>query len=81
MFVVPPVIEFFFMGGAGGVFGNRTGGVKGAILGGAINGILFIILPWVYFTACHGILAPTTSPWWTRTSCGPACWLWRQRWA
>ena len=46
------------MGGAGGVFGNRTGGVKGAILGGAINGILFIILPWVYFTACHGILGP-----------------------
>ena len=58
VFVVPPVIEFFFMGGAGGVFGNRTGGVKGAILGGAINGILFIILPWVYFTACHGILGP-----------------------
>ena len=57
-FVVPPVIEFFFMGGTGAIFGNRTGGVKGAILGGAINGILFIIVPWIYFTACQSILGP-----------------------
>jgi len=45
MVVVPPVVQFFFMGGAAGVFGNATGGRKGAILGGALNGILFTILP------------------------------------
>jgi PTS system ascorbate-specific IIC component len=56
--VVPPVIEFFFMGGAGGVFGNSQGGVKGAILGGAIQGVLFIILPYCYFVACGSILGP-----------------------
>lgn len=43
--VVPPVVEFFFMGGAGGVFGNATGGKRGCILGGAVNGILFTVLP------------------------------------
>ncbi|MBQ6125590.1 MAG: PTS ascorbate transporter subunit IIC [Erysipelotrichaceae bacterium] len=57
-FVVPPMIEFFFMGGAGAVFGNSTGGVKGAILGGAINGILFIVLPYAYFAVCNNILGP-----------------------
>jgi len=30
----------FFPGGAGGVFGNSTGGWKGALLGGAICGVL-----------------------------------------
>lgn len=58
VFVVPPVIEFFFMGGTGGIFGNRTGGVKGAILGGAINGVIFIIVPWIFYVACGAILGP-----------------------
>lgn len=57
-YVVPPILEFFFMGGAGGVFGNNTGGLKGAILGGAIQGILFIILPYMYFMVCNAILGP-----------------------
>ncbi len=56
VFVVPPIIETFFMGGTGGVFGNRTGGVKGAVLGGAINGLLFIVLPYVYFVVCEPLL-------------------------
>lgn len=55
--VVPPMIEFFFMGGTGGVFGNSTGGVKGAIAAGALQGVLFIILPYLYFAACSSILA------------------------
>jgi len=41
--IVPPFIMLFFPGGAGGVFGNATGGVKGAILGGAICGILLAV--------------------------------------
>lgn len=38
--VIPPMIMLFFPGGAGGVFGNSTGGWKGAILGGVICGVL-----------------------------------------
>lgn len=38
--VIPPMIMLFFPGGAGGVYGNSTGGWKGALLGGAICGTL-----------------------------------------
>jgi PTS system ascorbate-specific IIC component len=38
--IIPPMIMLFFPGGAGGVFGNSTGGWKGAILGGLICGTL-----------------------------------------
>lgn len=41
--IVPPFIMLFFPGGAGGVFGNATGGVKGAIWGGVICGILLAV--------------------------------------
>ena len=41
--IVPPFIMLFFPGGAGGVFGNATGGTKGAILGGAICGALLAL--------------------------------------
>ena len=41
--IVPPFIMLFFPGGAGGVFGNMVGGVKGAILGGAILGLLLAV--------------------------------------
>ena len=38
--VIPNMIPIFFPGAAAGVFGNSTGGWKGAILGGFIMGIL-----------------------------------------
>ncbi|MGE5541486.1 MAG: PTS transporter subunit IIC, partial [Bacillota bacterium] len=38
--IIPPMIQLFFPGGAAGVFGNSTGGVKGAILGWALMGAL-----------------------------------------
>ncbi len=41
--IVPPMIMLFFPGGAAAVFGNRTGGWKGAVLGGAINGLILAI--------------------------------------
>jgi PTS system ascorbate-specific IIC component len=41
--IVPPFIMLFFPGGAGGVFGNMVGGVRGAILGGAILGLLLAV--------------------------------------
>ena len=36
--LVPPMIMLFFPGGAAGVFGNRYGGWRGAVAGGAVNG-------------------------------------------
>jgi PTS system ascorbate-specific IIC component len=38
--VIPNMITVFFPGAAAGVYGNSTGGWKGAILGGAIMGIM-----------------------------------------
>lgn len=38
--IVPPFLMLFFVGGVGGVFGNSTGGVKGAIFGGALTGAM-----------------------------------------
>ncbi len=58
--IIPPMIMLFFPGGAGGVFGNSTGGWKGAILGGVICGSLLafgqlivgrVLLPSVPFYA------------------------------
>jgi PTS system ascorbate-specific IIC component len=48
--IVPPIVQFFFVGGATGVFGNATGGKKGAILGGIIQGIFLTVLP-MFFAA------------------------------
>lgn len=41
--IVPPFIMLFFPGGAAGVFGNSTGGVRGAVMGGAITGLLLAV--------------------------------------
>ena len=38
--LVPPMIMLFFGGGAGGVFGNAVAGWRGAIFGGALNGLV-----------------------------------------
>ncbi|MFC3995613.1 PTS transporter subunit IIC [Nocardiopsis sediminis] len=38
--LVPPMIMLFFGGGAGGVFGNAVAGWRGAVIGGALNGVL-----------------------------------------
>jgi PTS system ascorbate-specific IIC component len=37
--LVPPMIMLFFPGGAAGVFGNKYGGWRGAVAGGAFNGL------------------------------------------
>lgn len=41
--VIPPLIQLFFPGGASGVFGNRTGGWKGALVAGAVTGLLLAV--------------------------------------
>lgn len=42
--ILPSMPLHFFVGGTAGVFGNATGGWKGAALGGFVNGLLFTLL-------------------------------------
>lgn len=43
--VLPGLVPHFFTGGAAGVYGNATGGRRGAVLGAFINGVLITFLP------------------------------------
>ena len=43
--ILPGMVPHFFTGGGAGVFGNATGGKKGAVAGGFINGVLVTFLP------------------------------------
>lgn len=43
--IIPGVVPHFFCGATAGVFGNATGGRRGAILGGFFHGLLITILP------------------------------------
>ncbi|QAA21694.1 PTS ascorbate transporter subunit IIC [Sporolactobacillus terrae] len=43
--ILPGVVPHFFCGATAGVFGNATGGRKGAILGSFVHGILISFMP------------------------------------
>lgn len=43
--ILPGMVPHFFTGGTAGVFGNATGGRRGAIGGGFVNGVLITFLP------------------------------------
>lgn len=43
--ILPGVVPHFFCGATAGVFGNATGGRRGAIIGAFIHGILITFLP------------------------------------
>ncbi|WP_377890834.1 PTS ascorbate transporter subunit IIC [Alkalihalobacillus sp. R86527] len=43
--IVPGLVPHFFTGAAAGVFGNATGGRRGAIFGSMANGVLISFLP------------------------------------
>lgn len=43
--ILPSVIGLFFMGGAAGVFGDKMGGVRGAVIAGFLLGLIFSIVP------------------------------------
>ncbi|QNE88577.1 PTS ascorbate transporter subunit IIC [Corynebacterium incognita] len=43
--ILPGLVPHFFTGGAAGVYGNATGGRRGAIFGGLANGLLITFLP------------------------------------
>jgi PTS system ascorbate-specific IIC component len=43
--ILPGLVPHFFTGGAAGVYGNATGGRRGAVAGGFANGLLITLLP------------------------------------
>ena len=43
--ILPGLVPHFFTGGAAGVYGNATGGRRGAVAGGFVNGLLITFLP------------------------------------
>ncbi|WP_227394954.1 PTS ascorbate transporter subunit IIC [Jeotgalibacillus aurantiacus] len=43
--ILPGVVPHFFTGAAAGVFGNATGGIRGAVAGSFVNGIIISFLP------------------------------------
>ncbi|PLT28170.1 PTS ascorbate transporter subunit IIC [Peribacillus deserti] len=43
--IVPGLVPHFFTGAAAGVFGNATGGRRGAVIGAFANGLLISFLP------------------------------------
>jgi PTS system ascorbate-specific IIC component len=43
--IIPGMVPHFFDGGTAGVFGNATGGRRGAVLGALVNGFLITIIP------------------------------------
>lgn len=43
--ILPGVVPHFFCGATAGVFGNAEGGVKGAVLGSFVHGLLITFLP------------------------------------
>lgn len=43
--ILPGVVPHFFTGAAAGVFGNATGGIRGAVAGSFVNGLLISFLP------------------------------------
>ena len=43
--IIPGVVPHFFTGATAAVFGNATGGRRGAIVGSFFNGILISFLP------------------------------------
>ncbi|MCX6097551.1 MAG: PTS ascorbate transporter subunit IIC [Caldiserica bacterium] len=43
--IIPGLVAHFFTGATAAVFGNATGGRKGAVMGGFANGVIISILP------------------------------------
>jgi len=63
--ILPSMIVHFFVGGTAGVFGNSTGGRKGAFVGGFLNGLIFTLLAGTTYTSFGGL-----NPEWAGSSFG-----------
>ena len=65
--IVPPMIMLFFPGGAAGVFGNKHGGWKAAIVGGGITGLFLAVgqaVTWSLLSGTAPELATLADPDW-----------------
>jgi PTS system ascorbate-specific IIC component len=61
--IIPVAIPYFFIGGTAGVFGNATGGWKGAVLGAFIAGVLIAVGPAIMYPIFESMgLAGTAFP-------------------
>lgn len=47
--IIPVAIPYFFIGGTAGVFGNATGGWKGAVLGAFVAGVMIAVGPAIMY--------------------------------
>lgn len=43
--IVPGIMASFITGGAAAIFGNATGGVRGAVIASSLNGLMLCVLP------------------------------------
>lgn len=53
--ILPGVVPHFFCGATAGVFGNSTGGRRGAIVGAFVNGLLITFLPAMLLPTLSGL--------------------------
>lgn len=61
--IIPVAIPYFFIGGTAAVFGNATGGWKGAVLGGVVTGILIAVGPAIMYPVMQNVgLSGTAFP-------------------
>ncbi|QBG74303.1 PTS ascorbate transporter subunit IIC [Staphylococcus pseudintermedius] len=59
--ILPGVVPHFFLDATSGVFGNARGGIKGAVAGSALNGLLITFLPLLFLPFLGDLgLASTT---------------------
>ena len=59
--IIPVAVPYFFIGATAGVFGNASGGWKGAIAGGFITGILIAVGPALIYPIMSSIGLTGTS--------------------
>lgn len=53
--IIPVAGPYFFIGGTAGVFGNASGGIKGAIAGSALAGLLIAVGSAVMYNVCDSV--------------------------
>lgn len=58
--IVPGLVPHFFCGATAGVYGNATGGRRGAIVGAFVNGLIISFLPAILLSVLGGLSDSTT---------------------
>ncbi|WP_332237261.1 PTS ascorbate transporter subunit IIC [Sporolactobacillus sp. KGMB 08714] len=59
--ILPGIVFHFFCGGIGAIFGNATGGRRGAIIGPFLTGIIMTFLPLLFINLFGGVGFTTTT--------------------